>query len=103
VSTLDTASYVVAVGNVSSMILVGPLVMLWMRRMGCGYGRILAVSLLGWAALFTAQIVMWRIFGYQAGYPGFRDIQWLALPVSAANLTASLWMARQAKTNERTP
>jgi hypothetical protein len=95
VSFLDQMSYVAAVGNVGSMLMVGPMLLLVMRWLGAPRRVQLAVAVVGWAFLFTAQIVMWQVFGFHAGYLGFRDIQWLALPISAGNLAASLMLTRQ--------
>lgn len=96
-STLNDWSWIAATGNVSSMLLVGPMLVLLMRRLHWPYRRMLVVGLLGWAALFTAQIVMWQVFGFQAGYPGFKYLQWLALPISFGNFIAAMWLARQSR------
>lgn len=99
-SFLDQMSYVAAVGNIGSMLMVGPMLLLLMRWLGVSRQVQLIVAMTGWAFLFTAQIVMWQAFGFHAGYPGFRDIQWLALPISAGNLVASLALTRQPKPRE---
>lgn len=96
-SFLDQMSYVAAIGNVGSMLMVGPMLLLFMRWVGMPRRAQLAVAVVGWAFLFTAQIVMWQAFGFHAGYPGFRDIQWLALPFSAGNLVASIVLTRPRK------
>lgn len=96
-SALVVASFVVAAGNVASMVLVGPMAVMAMRHLGWERRRMLTVSLVGWAALWAAQLVMVFYFGYQAGYPGFKYLQPLALPISFGNLCASLLMTRPAR------
>jgi hypothetical protein len=93
--TLGDWSWVAAPGNVGSMLLTGPMLVLIMRWAGWGPLRMLLVGLVGWCVLFVAQMVMWRVFGYQAGYPGFKYLQPFALPVSFGNFVASLWLAKQ--------
>jgi hypothetical protein len=97
VNTLGEWSWVAATGNVGSMLLVGPMLVVLMRHLGWGSLRMLLVGLIGWCALFVAQMVMWRVFGYQAGYPGFKYLQPAALPISFGNFLASLWLTRQSK------
>ena len=96
-NTLGEWSWVAATGNVGSMLLVGPMLVVLMRRLGWSRLRMLLVGLSGWGALFVAQMVMWQVFGFQAGYPGFKYLQWMALPISGGNLVASLYLARQSK------
>lgn len=93
-SDLDRMSYVVAAGNVASMVLVGPMAVIIMRRIGWPRRRMLMVSLVGWFVLWSAQVLMWVYFGFVAGFPGFRYLQPLALPISCGNLAASLWLTR---------
>jgi hypothetical protein len=92
----DLMSYVIATGNVTSMILVGPMVVLLMAHLRWPRRRMLVVSMTGWAILWAAQLLMWRVFGHAAGYPGFEYVQPLAFPVSCGNLCASLWLSRPA-------
>jgi hypothetical protein len=103
--TLNEWSWVAATGNISSMFLVGPmLVVLNLRYLGWSRVRLLVVALAGWCALFVAQMVMWQVFGFQAGYPGFKYLQWLALPISFGNFLASFWLTKQSRrNNEREP
>jgi hypothetical protein len=94
---LNNMSFVAASGNVMSMLLVGPMLVLLMRRLKWSNKQILAIGLIGWTALFIAQVVMWRVFGYAAGYPGFKYIQPLALPISFGNFLASMWLTKTKK------
>lgn len=99
---LDDMSFVAASGNVVSMLLVGPMLVLVMRRLGWPHRRMLVVGLIGWTALFTAQMVMWREFGYAAGYPGFKYVQPAALPISFGNFLASMWLSKKPSQKGRT-
>lgn len=94
-------SIVAAIGNVTSMALVGPMAVLAMRRLGWTNRRMLVTALLGWTALFVAQIVMAGVFGYAAGFPGFKFIQPLTLPLSFGNFLASMWLTKQSKQDRR--
>lgn len=95
--TLNGWSWVVATGNVGSMLLVGPMLVVWMRRHGWTPRRMLVVAVAGWCALFVAQVVLVSAFGFQAGFPGFMYLQWMALPISFGNFLASLYLTRQSR------
>lgn len=94
-TSLGDWSWLAATGNVGSMLLVGPMLTVLMRRLDWSRLRMLVIGLIGWCLLFAAQLIMWRVFGYQAGYPGFEYLQPMALPISLGNFLASLYLTRQ--------
>jgi len=95
---LDGVSWMVSAGNVGSAFLAGPFLLLVMRHLlHWSDRRCVAMALIGWTLLFVAQVLLWRWFGFKAGYPGFKYLQPWMLPVSAANFFASMWLTRLAK------
>lgn len=94
-SNLNDMSWVAAAGNVGSALLVGPFLVLVMRRLGLSSRKMLVIGLIGWCALFSAQIVMWQWFGYRAGYDGFKYLQPWMLPVAGLNFAGSVILTRE--------
>jgi hypothetical protein len=103
-ATLDAMSWIIAVGNVGSAVLVGPALLVLLLHLesrgtvptATASRWLVGTMLVGWAALLGAQVTF-AAFGFTSGYPGFKYLQPGMLPVALLNLAASVYLRRRSR------